>query len=478
MGKKLIIVILALLSLQLFSENITISQIDSSSLLLNQKVNLYISVTDKNGNPVKNLTREMFHISESDDNRVFTDRKILDFNEKANLTKGINFFLMVDNSGSMYDSISGETVEEKEKTRIFHAKQAISNFLDSITNPADTVGLASFNTNYRNHSGSTQNVSEIGNLLDDIKKPSDEEAYTELYASLVMASDSMDSIRGRKVIIVLSDGQNWPYFLHSEKEHSEFGEKLYSYQESIDSLQKEGVSLFSINFGKNRDEFLETISLETGGAMFNALDEEELSNVYLEIKERILSEYLISYNATMTPADKKIVKVDFLEDDIERKNNSIRFYFSSTVMGLPIKLFNPMLLLLILPALLLWFILSRFKFSKINKEPNLEVLTTVFGKPSSTSVTLTKGKTIIGSNTNADLTIVGSKTIKNDHATITFDKTKQAYTIISNNDITVNNKTVKKKELEPGDVINVGGTTLVFDDTVMEKTVKRKKSGK
>jgi len=31
-------------------------------------------------------------------------------------------------------------------------------------------------------------------------------------------------------------------------------------------------------------------------------------------------------------------------------------------------------------------------------------------------------------------------------------------------DITVNNRQVKKKSLEAGDVINVGGTIIVFDD--------------
>ncbi len=481
MFKKYIMIIIALLSVRLFSENITISQIDSSTLLLNQRVNLYISVTDRNGNPVKGLTEEMFHVQESGksdvstDKIVFSDREIVAFNEKANLTKGINFFLMVDNSGSMYDAVSGAPVEDEEKTRISHAKKAIVNFLKSMTNPADTVGLASFNTNYNNYSKSNQGTEKIENLLGNITRPSDEEAYTELYASLVLASSAMDSIRGRKVIILLSDGQNWPYFLHSKKPHPEFGEKIFTYQESIDSLQKEGVTLFSINFGKNKDEFLETISLETGGAMFNASNEKELANVYLEIKERILSEYLISYNATMTPADKKISKVIFSENDNTRKNSASRFYFSSTVLGQPIESFNPLLLLLILLALLLWFVLSKLKFSKISKEPSLEVLTTVFGKPSASSIALTSGRTIIGSSEDANLTIVGTKKIKSDHASITFDKTKQAYTIVSDNEIMVNNKTVKKKELETGDVIKVGGTTLVFDDSMMTKTPKRAK---
>jgi hypothetical protein len=36
--------------------------------------------------------------------------------------------------------------------------------------------------------------------------------------------------------------------------------------------------------------------------------------------------------------------------------------------------------------------------------------------------------------------------------------------VVGSGDLTVNNRPVKTKVLEPGDVIDVGGATIVFDD--------------
>ena len=45
-----------------------------------------------------------------------------------------------------------------------------------------------------------------------------------------------------------------------------------------------------------------------------------------------------------------------------------------------------------------------------------------------------------------------------------FDPKTKSYTIVGGGDITVNNRPVKSRRLEAGDVIDVGGATIVFDD--------------
>lgn len=62
--------------------------------------------------------------------------------------------------------------------------------------------------------------------------------------------------------------------------------------------------------------------------------------------------------------------------------------------------------------------------------------------------------------------------MKENHATIIYDKAKDNYTVMAQGDLTVNNKVVKTKILESGDVISAGGTTIVFDKG---KTKLRKK---
>ena len=64
------------------------------------------------------------------------------------------------------------------------------------------------------------------------------------------------------------------------------------------------------------------------------------------------------------------------------------------------------------------------------------------------------------------MTIVGAPGLKESQATIIYDKTKAAYTLVSEIPLKVNNKIAEKgRRLESGDVIQVGGVTIVFDES-------------
>ena len=167
----------------------------------------------------------------------------------------------------------------------------------------------------------------------------------------------------------------------------------------------------------------------------------------------------------MQPAEKMHVRVDFNDlKDGKNRATATRFYFSSTIFGLPLDSLTLLLLIPLLAALLLWLILSKVRFAKLNTRPNLEVLQSDRGFASTKMITLDSNKTVIGGSDNADLTISGVPEVKQNHATIVFDRNKKQYTVVAEGDITVNNRQVKSKKLEAGDVINVGGTTIVFDD--------------
>jgi hypothetical protein len=141
-----------------------------------------------------------------------------------------------------------------------------------------------------------------------------------------------------------------------------------------------------------------------------------------------------------------------------------RFYFSSTVFGLPMEKLGVLLVIpLVLAFVLLWLI-SLLKFEKKRGPATLEVLKTRVGRAQTRVMPLGSAKTVIGGSGNADLTIVGNPAVKEQHATVVFDAKKKAYTVVGSGDLTVNNRPVKTKLLEPGDVIDVGGATIVFDD--------------
>ena len=457
----------------LFADYVRISQIDSSKLLLNQEVKVFISITDEEGEPAAKLTKDAFTLYESPNLIDFIKiPEITGFQSMANYESGINFLLLIDNSGSMYENIKGQRTRIEKDKRISYAKSAIITFLKSISNPKDTVGLAVYNTNYTLCSGLTSDKAKIEQYLDKIVQPKGDEGFTEIYASVNTAVDEFSTVKGRKAIIVLSDGQNMPYYQYTRKPHKTYGQKIYQYGEPTKYCQEEGISVYAINFGpksERKDQGLSKIAYQTGGSVFDAYDPKQLNDVYNKIVNQILSEYLITYPATMQPADKKYIKVECNTDT--GLSSAVRFYFSSTVFGLPLNKFNFFLIIPFLLAILLLWILLKINFEKKKSDPTIEVLNPGSAKVSTNFFTLDKNKkTIIGGDPSADMTLSGGSTkIKEKHATVVFDKTKKQYTIVADGNLTVNNKPVKTKLLEPGDVINVGGTTIVFDDGEVDK---------
>jgi Ca-activated chloride channel family protein len=466
----------ALLAGPLFGINASLAQIDASRLLLTQNVDAYVSVTDDRGQPVSGLQKDAFKVSESPDGVHFTEiKEITAFKPDAGESGGITFLLLIDNSGSMYDTLDGKPTKDSSLMRITYAKEAVRSFLSSMTNPADAVGLVTFNTFYKKLSAPIKDRQKISKLLDEIGRPTPDEAYTEMYASLDFAAREFAGAKGRKAIIVLSDGENYPYAKYAGKEHPVFKSRIFDYTEPILACQQEAVSVYGINYGRGtvKDKHLDAIAVETGGKTFDARNSEELSGVYQSIHDQVAHEYLLTYRATTSPSEKKFVRVNV--GGPGTRNTATRFYFSSTVFGLPMKSLSPLLAIPFILALVLLYLLTLIKLEVRRRPASLEVIQTQVGHAATRIVPLTSAKTVIGGSKSANLTIVGSPKIKGEHATILFDAKDKSYTIVGGGDIMVNNRPVKSRKLETGDVIDVGGATIVFDKGEMEAKAKKKK---
>lgn len=463
--RKPIIIVLALFLIggSAFGYNVRLSQIDASRLLLTQTVRLYVSVTDDLGVPVEGIGPENFTIFESPNGQAFERIEgLTEFKPQAASAEGINFLLLIDNSGSMYDTLEGRTTEETSRMRITHAKTAVRTFLGSMTSPEDTIGLVAYNTSYTLLAAPSGDKAQVAGFLDGIERPDSEQAYTELYAALTLAVRDFQGLGGRKAIVILSDGENYPYLQHSGNPHPEFGNKIYAYTEPIQACQEEGISVYAVNFATERDANLEAIALETGGTVFDARSQEELARVYQRIHEQVAGEYLIGYRATMAPAEKKYVRVQVQKNG--QPQQATRFYFSSTVFGLPLDRVGVLLIIPFVLAFVALWLISLLKFEKKRGPATLEVLKTRVGRAQTRMMPLGTAKTVIGGSRNADLTILGNPSVKEQHATVVYDAKKKAYTVVGSGDLIVNNRPVKTKVLEPGDVIDVGGATIVFDD--------------
>jgi Ca-activated chloride channel family protein len=361
--------------------------------------------------------------------------------------------------------------------RITHAKDAVRTFLASMTNPKDRVGLASFNTTFSllaapadvNGGSVAAQTGRIVDQMDAIARPTSDQAYTELYASLELAARQFAGISGRKAIIVLSDGENFPYTEHTGKDNPEFRRRIAAYADSIVASQEEGVTVYGINFGQGArpDRNLLAITQETGGRLFNASNAAELADVYDQIHRQVEAEYLLTWRAGVEPAEKRYVRVSVA--DPQGEASATRFYFTGTVFGLPLARVTSFVLIPFLVAVAVLWLLTVLRLERKPGPARLEVLQTRIGRPRTRIVALGSGKTVIGASPKADLTIAGAPQLKEQHATILHDPSDKSYTIAGTGDIMVNNQPVKTRKLEPGDVIDVGGSSIVFEGDEADK---------
>jgi Ca-activated chloride channel family protein len=448
------------------AQNITITQVDPSALLLSQTVDLYLDPSGR-----ADLDRDALRVSESADGTTYKEVRVVDVRAGANRIDGLTFLLLIDNSGSMYDTLAGAQTDDPALMRITGASSAVRSFLEAVSNPNDAVGIVSFNTRYTLLAEPTANRVALADTLDLIERPTPEEAYTELYAALVMGVDNLAGRPGRKVIIVLSDGENFPYSEHTGSDHPVFGTRVFDYEEPIDRAQREGISIFAISFAGQRDPNVETIAQETGGDVLSATTDKQLREVYLAIREQVLSEIMVTYQPSMVPAERKWVRVEY--DERGRTYGDTRFYYSNILVGLPMRPLRPWLIIPFVLVVVALLVLASLRIDRQSREPNLAILNAGPGSPSTRLLPLKAQKTVIGGSPAADLTIAGTPLVRQNHATVVFEPKKKRYTLMADGDITVNHQPVKKtRVLEAGDVIDVGGTTIVFDDDVAKDTGK------
>ncbi|MCG8571790.1 MAG: VWA domain-containing protein [Spirochaetes bacterium] len=456
------ILIVLLLINNLFSTNLRITQIDNSDLLFNQRIKVYVSVTDHQGEPIKGLDARYFQIAESSDLLNFTtitDKITVDSADRK--PDPITFLLLLDNSGSMYYNEAGYPTQNKADMRITRAKKALSNFLQTLNTERDQIGLAVYHSNYTLFQEPVNDPQLIEEKLEQITKPQGDEGWTEIYASLSEATADFQTLKGRKVIILLSDGKNLPFYQQTGKIHPVYGDKIFEYTEPINQCQTEGISVFSVFYGSKLNQpdiHLDEIASQTGGTTFKASTSMELSKIYEKISRQIKNEYLITYPATMLPGEYKWTSIKMIKQG--KTWTHTRSYFNSNLFGHPITQFSIWYLFLIPLALFLFVILSFIKFKNRQYKPTLEFLTP--GNSTTRMITLNKKETLIGDKQNADITLLNSD-FNNLGATVKYNESTQTFQIQGDKHLTVNNKKVKTKVLEPGDLLTIGDTKLIFD---------------
>lgn len=434
---------------------LSITQIDTARLLSSQETRLYVSAPGLE----PGASPESLDVYESLDGDSWERRPVRAVTRAPNEDAGISFYLLVDNSGSMWTETT-----ETGKARIADARAAAGDFLRSL-GPRDRVGLAVFNTRYWEASAPGGSAVDAARALEEIGRPSEADAFTELYLSLERGLESFAAEPGRRVLIALSDGEDFPFSRHTGKPNPDSGLRSSDPSRVIEKAARDGITVYAVRFGPERDPRLGSIASDAGGRAFDAMDGLELAEVYETIRADVLAELAIDYRAGMVPGEERLVRLE-AESPRGTLASVARRYYSGTLFGGSSEGPSPYLFLLTAAAFAAWAALVLLRLERPTDRAGIRLLYGPSGRAARGTrfFELSGSRTVVGSGAAAGITLAGNPSLRSEHATIVRDEAKGSYTLVADSPVTVNNRPATKRRLESGDVINMAGTVVVFDE--------------
>jgi len=255
---------------------VRITQVDNSKF---PNVTVYVSVTNAEGEPV-GVDPATIQIQENG-----KDMEPVDVQGGGTVVGGeaipVTTMLVIDISGSM-----------DKNDKIGAAKEAAKAYVNGMRS-GDQAGLITYDTQVYTVQPVTADSSALVSAIDALQTGSD----TAMYNALIEAEKALESISGRKAIIVLTDGMD--------------NQSSATLDDVITSIGESGLSISAIGFGdttltgqEGLDEAgLMALSDGAGGQYAFATDAQTLSTLYQQYGQSLQSEYAITYISPSTLRD-------------------------------------------------------------------------------------------------------------------------------------------------------------------------------
>lgn len=244
-------------------------------------VNVFTTVTDSGGSPVSSLKQEDFQVFEDG-----TRQKIAVFHRESELP--LSIVIAIDTSLST----RGDQKLELESAR---------RFAHTILRPIDGLSLFQFSEVVDQLTPFTADLRTIDRAINRVHSG----AATALYDTLYLGSDALLDRRGRKVMVVITDGGDTV--------------SKTNYQEAVREAQQAEVILYSIiivpienSAGRDigGEHALIQLSRDTGGKYFYASGLEQLDAAFRQISDELRTQYLIAYYPSARVSDSDFRRIE------------------------------------------------------------------------------------------------------------------------------------------------------------------------
>jgi len=268
------------------SDSASAAQTPETTLKVDVKlVNVFVTVTDEHGAPVAGLKKENFALLE--DGKPQT---ISVFDKESALP--LSIVLDIDTSLSTRKDLP---LELSSARRFAHA----------ILRPVDALSLYGFSEVVSEVVPFTSDLKTIDRGIDRVRMGS----ATALYDALYLGAEALESRKGRKVLVVITDGGDTV--------------SRVDYKEAVRSAQEAEAIVYSIivvpiEASAGRDiggeHALIQISEDTGGKYFYATSLPDLDDAFRKISDELRTQYLLAYYPSQRLSDSSFRRIEVKVD--------------------------------------------------------------------------------------------------------------------------------------------------------------------
>jgi len=230
-------------------------------------VNVFVTVTDQHGSPIGGLKRENFTLSEDGH-----EQTIKVFAKESALP--LSIALAIDTSLSTRHDLPLEQASAKR-------------FVHEIMRPIDALSVYAFSEYVVEATrGYTADLKRIDESIDHIRVG----AATALYDAIYLSSRALDPRKGRKVIVLITDGGDTV--------------SKVDYKEAVRAAEEAEALVYSIivvpieaSAGRETggEHALIQLSEDTGGKYYYATSVAQLDDAFHKISDELRTQYLLAY---------------------------------------------------------------------------------------------------------------------------------------------------------------------------------------
>jgi Ca-activated chloride channel family protein len=236
-----------------------------------------VSVLDSHGRPVTNLKLADFEL------RV--DGKPAEVGDISRSETPIRLAMLFDNSSSV------------RIAREFEKEAAIKFFLQVLRPEKDLAALFSVATTTRLEQGFTRDVSSLVNAIQLFPPP---EGATALLDGIAEAASYLADVQGRRVIVIVSDGDDTVSDLTFEQMMRVVqlsNSQVYVVKTTdFENYKRTGMRGGNANIRQlPAERRMMELTRQTGGAVYSPIDETELERAFNQISAELSQQYILSY---------------------------------------------------------------------------------------------------------------------------------------------------------------------------------------